>query len=53
MFAAVGRQGSMRVNQELDAGPHGSKRVKTVYYEVYIPGMQSHTAGFQTGSIWN
>jgi hypothetical protein len=46
MFAAAGRQGSVRVNQELDAGPHGLKRVKTVYYEVCIPGMQSHTAGF-------
>ena len=49
MFAAAGRQGSVRVNQELDAGPHGLKRVKTVYYEVFIPGMQSHTAGLRTG----
>jgi hypothetical protein len=53
MFAAAGRQGSVRVNQELNAGPHGSKRVKRVYYEVCIPGMQSHTAGFRTGSIRN
>ena len=53
MFATASRQGSVRVNQELDAGPHGSKRVKTVYYEVCIPGMQSHTAGFRTGSIRN
>jgi hypothetical protein len=27
MFAAAGRQGSVRVNQELDAGPQGLKRV--------------------------
>jgi hypothetical protein len=53
MFAAAGRQGLVRVNKKLDAGPHGSKRVKTVYYEVCIPGMQSHTAGFRTGSIRN
>jgi hypothetical protein len=53
MFAAAGRQGSVRVNQELDAGPHGLNRVKPVYYEVYIPGMQSHTAEFRTGSIRN
>ena len=53
MFAAAGRQGSVRVNQKLDAGSNGSKRVKTVYYEVCIPGMQSHTAGFRTGSIRN
>jgi hypothetical protein len=43
MFAAAGRQGLVRVNQELDAGPHDSKRVKTVYYEVCIPGMLTHT----------
>jgi hypothetical protein len=41
----------MRVNQEFDPGPHGLKRVKTVNYEVCILGMQSHTAGFRTGSI--
>jgi hypothetical protein len=53
MFAAAGRQGSVRVNQELDSGSHRSKRVKIVYYEVCIPGMQSHTAEFRTGSIRN
>jgi hypothetical protein len=53
MFTAAGRQGSVRVNQKLDAGPHELKGVKTVYYEVCIPGMQPHTAGFQTGSIRN
>jgi hypothetical protein len=31
MFAAAGRHGSLQVNQELDAGPHGSQRVKTIY----------------------
>jgi hypothetical protein len=53
MFAAAGRPGSVRVNQELDAGPYGLKRIKTVYYEVCIPEMQSHTAGFRIGSIRN
>jgi hypothetical protein len=53
MFAAAGRQGSVRVNQKLDAGPHGSKRVNTVYYEVCFPGTQSNTTGFRTGSIRN
>jgi hypothetical protein len=53
MFAAAGRLGSVQVNRELDAGPQGLKRVKTVDYEVCIPGMQSHTAGFRTGSIRN
>jgi hypothetical protein len=49
MFAAAGRQESVWVNQELNAGPHGLKQVKTVYYEVCISGMQSHTAGFEPG----
>jgi hypothetical protein len=41
MFAAAGWQGSVPVNQEIDAGLHGSKQVKTDYYKVCIPGMQS------------
>ena len=38
---ATGWHWSVRANQELDAGSHGSKRVKTVYYEVPKAGINT------------
>jgi hypothetical protein len=56
LFFYVCRCGSIRVGADesgIRCRSTWVERVKTVYYEVCIQGMQSLTAGFRTGSIRN